>query len=163
MTKKKQVFLLFSLPLLIPLLVMLIRAKQNSQTVTVNSGGYASDAAGERHSLLVLSKALEHHPLPGIVATTYSVSERKPPRHTWLYVLQYDRQDQTLSKQTHSPYQKSRENPLRLERWINVKEEDIHQLTAPVGRLKTVQEIAAYHGGNIKDLEQLGAKRQVVP
>ncbi len=160
--QNRRLLHLFLLPLLVPLVVMALTLIQGNRVIHEESGNYSSIVVGERQSLLILSRSLEANSRNFVITVRYFVT---PPESKvlWIYLLEYNRRSRTLDKQSASPYRSTLSTPTKIERWVNVKEEDIHQITAALRELKTVQQIAAYQGGNIKDLEQLGAKRQIVP
>ncbi len=161
-------FSLFVLPIFVLILPLAVRQWQINQPYDNGiGGGWKTDLGGERACVANLSQILHRHTLSNIIRNgiftaeadgkyRQAVDKGTRPYKEWIYELEYNRQDKTLTKRRFAAVAPKRQL-LKLWIWHNVSEDAIHQVAAPVLKLKTTFQIEAYKGGNLNELKKYGA------
>ncbi len=168
MNKIKHIWWLFVLPFVVLLVPFAVRQWQvNQEFYSMTGGGGGKDSEGERGSLMGLSTRLQEMPLPNRIRIAYTTAEEDGkyrqavdkgtrPYREWIYELEYNRQDKTLTKRLFKGNPRPPQ-PATVWVWHNVSEDAIHQVAAPVLKLKTKAAFDNFKGGNLTELKRYGA------
>lgn len=106
---KKNLWWLFLLPLLVPLLVVGIRRGHNSGLHNYDAGGFKNGTVGERAAVKKLAQVVAEGRDRGKIRVRWDVFKpaskptTKRPTELWLYGVIYDRQNKRLLRYMVSP------------------------------------------------------------
>ena len=169
-----RTFILLTFPALL-LIVVPSAVSYWKRSLTIDDGvggGWKKDAAGERATLSGILFDVQRNTETNVFKSAYRVAESdgkymkavalgRFPYREWVYDLEYNRQEKILTKRLF----KNNTYPNNADKvwvWHNVSEDAIHQVAAPVLKLKTTFEVEAYKGGNLSDLKKYGATMEEV-
>jgi len=149
MKRHNSLILLFAMPLLVPLLLLGVRAWQSNQTTNYDVGGFRSELIGERAAIRKLADIVAVGRDGGIIRIDWDVIKpalkptSKRAKEIWLFGFFYDQQDKQLMHYTFSP---------RFTDPRQAEAAEYHEVTDVV-----IRSTADNHG-TIHDLTRNGAK-----
>ena len=163
----KRIWWLLILPCIILLIPVGVRQWQISRLSYHMGSVFKKSSLGERGSIGALSVDLVKEPLPNRILLAYATPEADGkyrqavdkgtrPYREWIYELEYNRQDKTLTKRLFKGNPRPPQ-PNKVWVWHNVSENAIHQVAEPILQLKTGAAFDNFKGGNLNELKKYGA------